>query len=386
MKTYVEKYTKICKSTSSGKDSFKKALREFYDSEPINVSLRNNVDDMFQFFPKAIEKYEEEFEKLSLISISHREVKMSDYLTSGYIASEINSSLRAEGVNSSRKIVDQVIKSMSEGKKLGMGEIEQLIKNYYQALQFILNKNMINEKNIRTLYTLLTTDIHSDVLEHHQLYREEEVSVGNDYGLDPKKIKDKMNKLISFINSDELENKIQTKAIIAEYAFENIHPYIDFNGRMGRLIHLWILINNSPNEFWKLVFLSEAIYAFKLKLDTTYRRIVKAKRNNANIDMTYFIGRYYEILIEHSEAYINMKKLVNEMSFKPSRHFRLFIIDLLLLNGADGKWYDISEFKRKYSDYSNTVYNRVLSNIRNSKLFEIREGKPIQFRLIKKQI
>ena len=56
------------------------------------------------------------------------------------------------------------------------------------------------------------------------------------------------------------------------------------------------------------------------------------------------------------------------------------------MNGADGKWYDISEFKRRYPDYSNTVYNRVLSDIRNSKLFEIREGKPIQFRLIKKQI
>lgn len=386
MKTYVEKYTKICKSTSSGKNSFKKSLKEFYISDPIDVSLSNNNDDEFQFFPKVIEKYEKEFERLSLISISHRGIEMSDYLASGYIASEINSSLRAEGVNSSRKIVDQVIKSMSEGKKLGIGEIEQLIRNYYQALQFILNKNRINEQNIRTLYTLLTTDIHSDVLEHHQLYREEGVSIGNDFGLDPKKIKDKMNMLITFINSEELENKIQTKAIIAEYIFENIHPYIDFNGRMGRLIHLWILINNSANEFWKLIFLSEAIYAFKLKLDTTYRRIVKAKNNNANIDLTYFIGRYYEMLIEHSEAYINMKEMVNEMSFKPTRHLRLFIIDLLTMNGADGKWYDISEFKRRYPDYSNTVYNRVLSDIRNSKLFEIREGKPIQFRLIKKQI
>ena len=386
MKTYVEKYTKICKSTSSGKNSFKKSLKEFYISDPIDVSLSNNDDDVFQFFPKVIEKYEKEFERLSLISISHRGIEMSDYLASGYIASEINSSLRAEGVNSSRKIVDQVIKSMSEGKKLGIGEIEQLIRNYYQALQFILNKNRINEQNIRTLYTLLTTDIHSDVLEHHQLYREEGVSIGNDFGLDPKKIKDKMNMLITFINSEELENKIQTKAIIAEYIFENIHPYIDFNGRMGRLIHLWILINNSANEFWKLIFLSEAIYAFKLKLDTTYRRIVKAKNNNANIDLTYFIGRYYEMLIEHSEAYINMKEMVNEMSFKPTRHLRLFIIDLLTMNGADGKWYDISEFKRRYPDYSNTVYNRVLSDIRNSKLFEIREGKPIQFRLIKKQI
>lgn len=385
MKSHVKKYTTICKSTSSGKDSFKKALKEFYNSTPIDVSLKNNTGNMFQFFPEVIQKYEEDFERLSSISISHREVKMADYLTSGYINSEINSSLRAEGVNTSRKIVDQVIKSMSEGKKLGIGEIEQLVKNYYQALQFILNKNSINQQNIRTLYTLLTTDIHDNVLEHHQLYREEEVSIGTDLGSDPKNIKEQMNQLISFINSDELEDRIQTKAIIAEYTFENIHPYVDFNGRMGRLIHLWILINKSANEFWKLVFLSEAIYAFKLKLDTTYRRIVKAKKNDANIDLTYFIGRYYEILIEHSEAYINMKKMVNEMDFKPTRHLRLFIIDLLTMNGADGKWYDISEFKRRYSDYSNTVYNRVLADIRNSKLFEIREGKPIQFRLIKKQ-
>ena len=44
----------------------------------------------------------------------------------------------------------------------------------------------------------------------------------------------------------------------------------------------------------------ETIYAYKTKLDSTYRHILKAKKNKANINLTYFVGRIYEIFIDHT--------------------------------------------------------------------------------------
>ncbi len=376
-----KKYTAINKSTTSGKDSFIKNLISYYKENPVITSLTNGQDNSFIFFNKGIDYLEKEFNKLINEALNWREVDMNDYMQSGYITSEINSSLKAEGVHSSRKIVDQVLKHKKTGEKISGDEITKLISNYYEGISFILGNKEITERNIFTLYGIITADL-SNIIEEGALYRKGDVSVGEDVGLNPNIISKKMKELVRFINSEELEDRIQTKAIIAHYIFENIHPYYDYNGRIGRIIHLWILINKSPKEFWKLVFLSEAIYTYKEKLDTTFRRITKAKKNKANIDLTYFISNLYEIFNTHTQSYLKMKKLTSSIkNKKPSRHLRLFIIDLLCINGANGKWYTMQEFKRRYNDYSPTTYDRLLKEIRESGIFEIRLGKPIEFRL-----
>ncbi len=375
-----KKYTKINKSTTSGPKSFLINLRKYYDQKEIEVKLTNKDKGNFVYFDNGIQGPKQEFHRLIQQALERREVKVKDYLETGYITSEINSSLKAEGVHSSRKIVDQVIKAKKSGENFKKDTIQRLIANYYESIRFIISGKEVTKRNIFILYGLLTSDL-SEVIEEGNFYRGGVVSIGEDQGMEAAHIESKMNELINFINSEEMNDDIQTKAIIAHYIFENIHPYYDYNGRMGRLLHLWILKNHSTKEFWKLVFLSESIYAFKEKLDTTFRRITKAKKNNANIDLTYFISNMYEIFNEHTKSYVKMKDMVVDMSKKPSRHLRLFIMDLLCLSGEFNKWYDISEFKRRYEDYSTTVYDRVLREIKDSGLFEIRNNKPIQFRL-----
>jgi len=262
----IASYSKVNKSTTSGIDSFKRNLRTYYGEAPIVFQNIKSLDDNnFVIVEKPIKILEKEFHSLIKKALDLRETNLEDYLSSGYIVSEINSSLKAEGVNSSRKIVDIVIKSKLDGKALLTDEITKLISNYYEALRFVLNRNKITKRNIFTLYSILTSDL-DNVIEDEWIYRKKDVFIGEDKGADPKDINDKMNELISFINSNVFEDRIQTKAIIAHYLFENIHPYYDYNGRMGRLLHLWILINHSPKEFWKLIFLSEAIYAYKEKI------------------------------------------------------------------------------------------------------------------------
>ena len=376
----VKKYSKINKSTTSRKDSFLNNLITSYGDNYLSIPIHNNDNEPFVLFNNPIILLENKFEKLVQQAIKLRDVSLTEYIASGYITSEINSSLRAEGVHSSRKLVDQILRAKSNGDKVGNNEINKMVSNYYECLIFILGRKEINTRNLYTLYSMLTTDL-DELIEDNFMYRQDVVTIGEDVGEAPKQIEASIKELMSFINSDIFEDRIQTKAIIAHYAFENIHPYYDYNGRMGRLLHLWILINKSKDEFWKLIFLSESIYAYKTKLDSTFRHITKAKKNKANIDITYFVGRLYEIFIDHTQAYIKMKSLVSQIKKTPSRRLRLFIIDILTTCGEDHKWYDITMFKKRYPDYSKTVYDRMLTEIKSSNLFDIQTGRPIRFKL-----
>ena len=378
----VKNYSNINKSTTSGQDSHFESLVSYYGKDHEKLKLTNENGQTFSMFNRPIKSLENEFEILVSKAIKKRDTDISGYLTSGYIISEINSSLRAEGVHSSRKQVDQILKMKASGEKLTNNEITKLVSNYYEGLRYIVSGKEITKRNIHALYLIITSDL-GEIIEEGAFYRQGTVSVGEDKGMPYKAVNEAMNELIAFISSNAMEDRIQTKAIISHYIFENIHPYYDYNGRIGRLIHLWILINKSRDEFWKLVFLSESIYAYKGKLDTTFRHITKAKKNKANIDLTYFVGRLYEIFNDHTTAYLKMKSLVSGIKKSPTRRFRLFIIDILTAAGEDDKWYDMTKFKKTYQGYSKTVYDRMLAEIKDSGLFDIQAGKPIRFKLKK---
>ena len=51
----------------------------------------------------------------------------------------------------------------------------------------------------------------------------------------PRQIKPAMERLIKFINSDK-EQFAPIRAVLAHYTFEKIHPFLDGNGRVGRLL------------------------------------------------------------------------------------------------------------------------------------------------------
>ena len=83
-----------------------------------------------------------------------------------------------------------------------------------------------------------------------------------------KKLEKKFKELIEYIN--EYKNENPKYAVFSHVLFEHIHPFPDFNGRIGRLIYLWMttadapyvnevsnMIKNHRNKYYQMIELSE---------------------------------------------------------------------------------------------------------------------------------
>lgn len=379
-------FDKLMKTNRTTKNIFLSKLKEHYVEEPIKLSLINSKGDNFYFFKNAFQEYLDYFIKISDKAISYREIELKDYLNSSYLITEINSTLVAEGVHSTRKMVEDVIsrKKKLEGIQKFINE-ERMISNMDDCIRYILahcSKGSISEESIYFLYSLMTSGINENIIERGSYYRKEGVYIGYDEGSDPLLISKQMQTLVTFINSDELD--WISKSFIVHYVFEDIHPYYDFNGRMGRLLQLWVLLqDDSINSFWRFIFLSEGIYTFKKQFDSIFTKQLPAKKTLVNVDVTFPATKILQIMILHTEKFLSMRKLLNHSLIEPSRHLKILIIDILCDSNFDEyKWYDIRFFKQKHYGYSNTVADRLLQEVKASGIFNIRNSKPTKFQLI----
>lgn len=72
-------------------------------------------------------------------------------------------------------------------------------------------------------------------------FRTEHSAIFNNAGIaiylppPPRQIKPAIERLIKFINTDK-EQFVPIRAVLAHYSFEKIHPFLDGNGRVGRLL------------------------------------------------------------------------------------------------------------------------------------------------------
>ena len=128
-------------------------------------------------------------------------------------------------------------------------EAEKRIEGLKKGIEFIAKReNTINEETIHQLYMMtIGNDFEeADRLKYGSFYRDDVVYVVSasnieHTGIDHTKIGSDMKDLIIFINnSDEMDDLI--KACIIHFYIGYVHPWLDGNGRMARLVHLWFLI------------------------------------------------------------------------------------------------------------------------------------------------
>ncbi|PIR79853.1 MAG: hypothetical protein COU25_03195 [Candidatus Levybacteria bacterium CG10_big_fil_rev_8_21_14_0_10_35_13] len=153
----------------------------------------------------------------------------------------------------------------------------------------------------------------------------------------PSQVSGLLEELVAYVNNSTNEN-ILIKAALAHMVFEKIHPFLDGNGRVGRLLYQSILIKNNYHFNW-LLSVEEEIND---KKEEYYAYLDKN-------DATSFIEFSLEVLLANVEkisALLNEEKEDDKELFLLPR--RKEILDLI----RDHKFMSLDVLRRRFSKVS----------------------------------
>lgn len=223
-----------------------------------------------------------------------------------------------------------------EGNKLQLRDIQYKEKNKSKDTAKIEVFNIL--KALRWLYSsrspkkltvALILKLHklimSDLTSGVGYFRKEPSAIFNQSGVavyltpPPHEVNPLVKKLVRTINSSNESGPI--KAAIVHFTFEKIHPFLDGNGRVGRLLSTFNL-KNAGFSFRGLVSLEEY---FEKRREDYYDLLSNRKR-----DITDFVEFFLEGLCSQSEKMVenlkNQKKELPEDRLLPRRQEILAIV------------------------------------------------------------
>jgi Fic family protein len=145
-----------------------------------------------------------------------------------------------------------------EGSRLSQEEVEAIVKKKYLK-KSTTRKEIIEVENSLKAFALIRSagfklNQHSIIALHDELikglgtaagYKKEEIIVNNKPTVAPNKVRSGMTNLLKWWNKQSKKN-IPPLITAAEFhqRFEQIHPFIDGNGRTGRLLFNWMLLKS----------------------------------------------------------------------------------------------------------------------------------------------
>src|SRR5699024_10672176 len=157
----------------------------------------------------------------------------------------IESTYNSNAIEGSTITLDETYMIIKEGITVGGKSIREHLEiiGYKEAFDYIID--IANDKTDLTERTI--QDIHYLVLQNNKLargvYRNVPVRVGSHIARQPYLVKPQMENLI-VDNKKWLKDNILLAVSKFHLEFETIHPFIDGNGRTGRLIMNLELIKN----------------------------------------------------------------------------------------------------------------------------------------------
>jgi Fic family protein len=200
-------------------------------------------------------------------------------LSNEFIAEFIYNSLSFEtklSFEDVSKVVNEEQSSLDEKKTLA-------IKNYKKAFMFVVDlakeKKELDENTLKDIHEMLM-----DEVQVGGLYRNVDISIKGSNHTPPAHLKvyDRMKKY--FMTLEEYGDDVITKAAFSLLQLDKIHPFLDGNGRLSRIVLNYHLLYNG---------LAPVIFPFEEK--EHYFNCIEEFKVNKNID--YF--KEYLIKLEN---------------------------------------------------------------------------------------
>src|SRR6185437_1439369 len=167
------------------------------------------------------------------------------------------------------------------------------VRNYIEALDFaIIQLNILPLSNrlLRGTHSVLMQNVRGSLKSPGE-FRKSQNWIGGfslkDATFIPPhnhEIEDLMADLENLLNNDELIIPHLVRIAIAHYQFETIHPFLDGNGRLGRLLITLYLINNNVISR-PMLYISDF---FERNKDEYYKHLTEVRTKNQMMEWLHF--------------------------------------------------------------------------------------------------
>jgi len=170
---------------------------------------------------------------------------------------------------------------------------------------------------ILSLHKMLIANIQDDIAGRFRKDGEY-VRVANHIAPDPKEVVERLEKMLAGYNANSHENIIKRIALL-HLTFEHTHPFVDGNGRIGRVINNYLLIREGFVPV-NIKFIDRKMYyeAFKEFSEKGTAKIMeeivgKALTNSYHKRLAYLEGAHIMTLAEYAKKYkVSHSNLINK--------------------------------------------------------------------------
>ena len=193
-------------------------------------------------------------------------------------------------------------------------------KNLARVVSYIGTRAKEQELTVEvilSLHKMLIANIRDDIAGRFR--RDGEwVRVANHIAPDPKEVVERLGKMLAGYNANSHENIIKRIALL-HLTFEHTHPFVDGNGRIGRVINNYLLIREGFVPV-NIKFIDRKMYyeAFKEFGEKGTTKIMeeivgKALTNSYHKRLAYLEGTHVMTLAEYAKKYkVSHSNLINK--------------------------------------------------------------------------
>lgn len=273
-------------------------LKEQYQYKSFTPSTINHTfvwDD-----PKINTMLEDATRALGELNAFTMIVPNVDMFIQMHITKEANTSSKIEGTKTE---IDEVIVTKEQIDPEKRDDWEE-VRNYVKAINYgidELERLPLSNRLIRNIHTILLNSVRGKNKQPGE-FRKSQNWIGgsnltNAYFIPPhhSEIEELMGDFEKFLHNEDIFVPHLIKIAIAHYQFETIHPFLDGNGRIGRVLITLYLVSNGLLKKPSL-YLSDFIEKHKQEY---YDRLSNTRKLN---DLTNWIKFFLEAIISTANS------------------------------------------------------------------------------------
>lgn len=198
--------------------------------------------------------------EIEVLIESFQDMKIPFQLEKNILSKSIlHSSLYSARIENNPLVLEEIDDTSEDIKQI---EIRNLQKAYREI--FLSPKKLeLNLQNLFSLHEIICHELSPD----SGRVRQEQSAIYDEFGTvvylppPPLLAKKLIAELFSYLISPKDDDFLLCKAFLGHYHLEKIHPFIDGNGRMGRLLISWVILAKNPKLSRAVTFVFEEYLA-----------------------------------------------------------------------------------------------------------------------------